>query len=131
MKQKFDEFLKSSWGLELWLGNKLIFRSKKAGVAGLLAFIQEHDSKYKNLVVFDKIVGRGAALLAVYLKAKAVYGALGSELAAQALKEFKIEFHFQKTIPNILNRDKTGLCPIEKISLNKNPDQFYCNLIEQ
>jgi len=84
VKQKFEEFLKSSWGLELWLGDKLacppklgelrrgipIFRSKKSGVRGLLDFINERREPCRNLVVFDKIVGRGAALLAAYLKAK-------------------------------------------------------------
>ncbi len=125
MEEQFKRFLISAWELEVWAGERIISRSKKAGVAGLLAFIQKYDKKYKDLVIFDKIVGRGAALLVAYLKAKAVYGALGSKLAVQALKKFKIEFYFKKTVPNILNRDKTGLCPFEKLSLNKTPEEFY------
>lgn len=125
MKKQFERFLISAWELEVWAGESRVFRSKKAGVAGLLAFIQKHDQKYKDLVIFDKIVGRGAALLAAYLKAKAVYGALGSKLAVQALKKFKIEFYFQKTVPNILNRHQTGLCPFEQLSLGKTPEEFY------
>ncbi|OGZ23963.1 MAG: hypothetical protein A2896_01320 [Candidatus Nealsonbacteria bacterium RIFCSPLOWO2_01_FULL_43_32] len=142
MKQKFEKFLKSSWGLEIWLAcppksrlagrrrGNLIFRSKKAGVAGLLAFIQKHDKKYSNLVIFDKIVGRGAALLAAYLKAKEIYGKTGSKLAAKSLRKYKIKFYSQKTVPNILNRDQTGLCPFEKLSLGKTPEKFYKCLIK-
>ena len=131
MQKKFEQFLRSSWGLELWLGDQIVFRSKEAGVAGLLAFIKKHDSKYKNLVVFYKIVGRGAALLAVYLKAKEVYGALGSKLAVKTLREYKVKFYFVKTVPHILNRDGNGLCPIEKLSLDKTPAEFYNCLNER
>lgn len=125
MKQKFEEFLKSSWGLELWLGNEIIFRSKKSGVRGLLDFINERGEKHESIVIFDKIVGQAVALLAAYLKAKKVYGGTGSELAAKALEKYKIKFYFQKTVPNILNRDKTDLCPMEKLSINKTPEELY------
>lgn len=125
MKEQFDFFLKSSWGLELWLGQKLVFRSKKSGVKGLLDFIKRRGRRYNNLVIFDKIVGQGAALLAVYLKAKVVYGKTGSKLAAKTLKKYKIAFYFQKTILNILNKDQTDTCSIEKLSIGKTPEKFY------
>ena len=130
MQKQFKRFLKSAWELEVWAGERIIFRSKKAGVAGLLAFIQKHDKKYSNLVIFDKIVGRGAALLAAYLKAKEIYGKTGSKLAAKSLRKYKIKFYSQKTVPNILNRDQTGLCPFEKLSLGKTPEKFYKCLIK-
>lgn len=130
-QKEFEKFLNSTWGLELWLGEKIIFRSQKSGVKGLLDFIKQKDREYENLVVFDKVVGRGAALLAIYLKAKEVYGALGSELAAKVLEQYKIGFHFFKTVPNILNRDQTGLCPFEKLSVDKAPEEFYDCLLKQ
>ena len=130
MKQKFEEFLKSSWGLELWLGNGIIFRSKKSGVQGLLDFIKEQGRVRggrvsANLVIFDKIVGQAVAYLAAYLKAKEVYGATGSKLAAAALDKFQIKFYFRNTVPNILNKDQTDLCPMEKLSVDKTPEKFY------
>ncbi len=133
MRQKFEEFLKSSWGLELCLpagrqGLKIIFRSKKSGVKGLLDFIKESGEKRAGLIIFDKIVGQAVVLLAVYLKAKEVYGGTGSELAVNALEKYKIKFYFQKTVPNILNRDKTDLCPLEKLSIDKTPEEFYNSL---
>lgn len=131
MKQEFEKFLKSSWGLELWHSGKKIFRSKKSGVQGLLDFITKCSRGYKNIVVFDKIIGQGAALLAAYLKAEEVYGAIGSKLAAITLKKYKIKFYFQETCANILNKDKTGLCPLEKNSLDKTPEKFYNCLVRQ
>lgn len=125
MQKEFEKFLNSSWELEIRQKDKIIFRSKKSGVRGLLDFVNKPGKRrYKDLVIFDKIVGRGAALLAIYLKAKIVYGALGSESAANVLKEYKIEFYFQENCANILNRDKSDLCPIEKLSLSKNSEEF-------
>ncbi len=125
MKKYFNEFLKSSWGLEIWFNKKKIYRSKKSGVKGLLDFIKRHGKRYKNIIIFDKIVGQGVSLLAVYLRAGAVYGKTGSKLAAKTLGKFKIKFYFQKTVTNILNREKTDLCPLEKISFAKSPEKFY------
>jgi len=125
MRRQFEKFIKSSWGLEIWCGGKVISRSKKSGVTGLLDFIRKYGRRYKNLVIFDKIVGQGAALLAAYLKVKAVYGKTGSKLAAKTLKRYKIKFYFHKTVTNILNKKKTDLCPFEKLSFSKTPEEFY------
>ena len=131
MKKEFEKFLNSSWGLEIWLGNKIIFRSKKSGVAGLLDFIKKHGRRHRGAVIFDKIVGRGVAMLAAYLKAKEVWGKTGSRLAAKNLRKFKIKFHFYKTVPNILNKKKTDLCPLEKLSFKRTPEEFYRCLAEK
>lgn len=131
MRKQFKKFLKSSWGLEIYYQEKAIFKSKKAGVKGLLDFIKKYDRRYGGVVIFDKIVGRGAALLAVYLRAQAFYGKTGSKLARKILKKSKIKFYFQKTVPSILNKKKTDLCPFEKLSLNKTPKQFYNSLKKQ
>jgi len=128
LQKEFEKFIESGWGLALWLGDKRIFRSKKSGVRGLLDFVKKYGKKYEGVIIFDRIVGQAVALLAAYLKAKAVYGALGSELAIKALKKFKIEFYFQKTVSNILNKDQTDLCPFEKLSLDKTPEEFYKSL---
>lgn len=130
MEKQFEKFLNSAWGLEVWKAERIVFQSKKAGVKGLLAFIIKHGRKDKDLIIFDKIVGQGAALLSAYLKAKAVYGKLGSRLAAKTLRKYKIKFYFQETIPNILNRKKTDICPIEKLSFSKTPSKFYNSLID-
>ena len=130
MKQKFEEFIKSGWGLELWLGNEIIFRSKKSGVQGLLDFIKERGVDFQGLIIFDRIVGQAVAYLAAYLKVKEVFGVTGSKLAAGALEKFQINFYFQNTVPNILNRDKNDLCPMEKLSVDKSPEEFY-NALKQ
>ncbi|MFH1841413.1 MAG: DUF1893 domain-containing protein [Candidatus Nealsonbacteria bacterium] len=125
MKKQFERFLSSSFGLEVWSERKLVFKSKKSGVKGLLDFIKKHGRRYKEIVIFDKIVGQGVALLAAYLRALEVFGKTGSKLAAKSLRKHKIKFYFKKTVENILNKENTDLCPLEKISFKKSPEEFY------
>ncbi len=125
MDKKFEKFIKSDFGLEIYSKEKLIFRSKKEGIIGLLGFIKKKKKSVKDLTIFDKKVGNAVALLSVYIKAKEVFGVVGSKAAGKTFKKFKIKFHFKKTIARILNEKGTDICPLEKLSLLKTPKEFY------
>ena len=129
MDKKFEKFVKSHFGLEIWSKEKLIFCSKKESISGLLDFIKKHGRKARNLTVFDKKVGNAVALLCVYIGVREVFGVVGSKSAAKTFKNFKIKYHFLKTIPRILNKKETGICPLEKLSLFKASEEFY-NLVK-
>ncbi|MFC1630175.1 DUF1893 domain-containing protein, partial [Patescibacteria group bacterium] len=109
MKRQFEKFLRSSFFLEVWSGEKVVFQSEKHGILGLVEFIQKKKS-FEDLIIFDKIIGRATALLLVYIRAKKVYGELGSERAAEVFQESNIPFYFQKTVPQILNKKGDDLC---------------------
>ncbi|MFC1789573.1 DUF1893 domain-containing protein [Patescibacteria group bacterium] len=128
MRKEFEIFTKSDFTLEIWSKDKVIFRSRKERVGGLIDFIKEHGRRFKNLIIFDKVIGNAAALLFAYLEAKEVYGVIGSKLAKKTLRKYKIKNYFKKTIPNILNKTKTDLCSMEKLVLLNSPVQFYKRL---
>jgi len=125
IKENFERFVKSDFGLEIYSKEKLIFRSKKESISGLLTFIKKHGRKTRNLIIFDKKVGNAVALLSVYIRAKEVFGVVGSKSAEKTFKKFKIKPHFLKTIPRILNKKETDICPLEKLSFSKTPKEFY------
>lgn len=126
MKKLFEKFSLSLFSLEIRSGKKLLFRSKERGIKGLVRFIQKNNKHFpKNLIVFDKKIGSGAALLCAYFKAKEVFAVTGSKLAEKTLKKFRIKFYFSNIVPKILNKNNDGLCPIEKLSLRKTPGRFY------
>lgn len=128
LQKKFEKFLKSNWELNIFSGEKIIFRSKKSGINGLLDFLLENNKKYKNIIVFDKVVGRAVALLMIYMNAKEVYGGVGSKSAGIILNKYKVKFYFNETCRNILNKNKTDLCPMEKLAKGKSPQKFYNSL---
>lgn len=125
LKREFKKFLESDLELQIFSQNKIIYESKESGVRGLLDFLKTDYRQYENISVFDKVVGRAAAFLTILLDAKEIYGAVGSESAAEALDDWGIKYHFEKAIPNILDRDKADICPMEKLSEGKTPEEFY------
>lgn len=129
LKKSFDNFLETQLKLQIWSEGKVVFESGKDSLDGLIEFISIHNHKYKDLVIFDLKVGRGAALLAAYLGAKAIYGKIGSKSAEEVLKEAKIDFEFKEIVENIMNKKGDDICPIEKMSVNKLPEEFY-NLLK-
>lgn len=125
MNELFEKFITSDFGLEIRSNGEIIFQSKKEGIAGLLEFIDNYGRKTENLVVFDTKIGNAAALLCVYAGVKEIFAVLGSEEAKKTLDTFNIKFFFQKTISCILNKTETDICPMEKLSISKAPEEFY------
>jgi hypothetical protein len=77
------------------------------------------------VVIYDKVMGNAAALLAVIVKAGEVYSPLGSELAVKTLDRFGIKYRLAKIVPFIMRDDGKDLCPMEQFSIGKSPDEFY------
>ena len=98
-------------------GGKVLFKSKSHGVSDMLAMIDELGTLTEDASIADSVVGRAAALLCVYSKIVAVYGARMSEGAVSILKARGIQYQAGTLVPRILNRDKTDICPFDKAVL--------------
>ena len=121
----FDDFVKSADTLRVYDGDKLSFTSNKDGLKPLVEYLDRTVPHRDEIKIFDKILGNAAALLAVKADGKKTYSPLGSELAIKTLSDYNIEYHFTKIVPYIQNREGQGMCPMEKLSLGKNPEEFY------
>jgi len=95
---------------------RIIFETTKSGVNGFLSAIDELGREnLKGASIADKIVGRAAALLCAYAGVKAVYAVVLSEGGKRVLEKNSVSLKFGDVVPGILNRQKTGACPFEKI----------------
>ena len=121
----FHDFLASDDTLWVYSGERLLFTSAKDGLLPLLDYIDEFAPCEEGVTVFDRVVGNAAALLLVKAACRRVYSSLGSELAARTLSNHAIEYHFSETVPYIRDASRRGMCPMERLSLNKSPDEFY------
>jgi hypothetical protein len=121
----FDKFVAGSDTLRVYKGNKLIFASDKERLLPLIEYLEKHGSRHRKLVIFDKILGRAAALLCVKARCREVYSPLGSQLAADVLGKRDIKYHFTRTVPCIQKPDQTEMCPMEALSIGKEPEEFY------
>lgn len=97
---------------------------KEHGLEPLLIYLEE--SNFKDSYVFDKTVGRAAALLYVYGDADYVYADTISKPAIEILKKNHIKYEAKNVVEEIQNKSKTGLCPFEELTKNiTNPVQAY------
>jgi hypothetical protein len=120
----FDQFVTSDNTLRVYKGNKLIFASDKDRLLPLAEYIDKFASQHHSVVIFDKIVGRAAALLFIKADCQEVYSPLGSQLAIEVLEKYGIKHHLTQIVPCIQTPDEK-MCPMELLSIGKEPEEFY------
>jgi len=121
----FNEFLKSGDTLRVYKDEKLLFSSNGDRLQPLLEYIDSFAPHHQQTVVFDKIVGNAAALLCIKASCQEVYSPLGSQLAVETLDKYEIRHHLTRIVHYIQRPDSEEMCPMEALSIDKNPDEFY------
>lgn len=92
----------------------LVYCETGRGVTPLLAVLErERSSAHKPLDWGDKLVGRAAGLLLVLATPRSVFARTMSSGAAEVLRTAGIPFTYDVLIPDVLNREGTGPCPME------------------
>jgi hypothetical protein len=120
----FSEFLKGGDTLRVYHQGRLVFTSAKPGVLPLLEYASSAPRE-KGVTVFDRVVGNAAALFLSMISCRDVYSPLGSQLAEETLRSYGISYHFTETVPFIQNQEWEDMCPMERLSLGKDPEEFY------
>ena len=110
------ELLKNGYTLALCSGDT-VYTSKERGVKSLLRFVDEKIN-VKGFSCADRVVGKGAAYLYVLLEVKEVHACVISRCAKKVLDEYGIKVTYDTLVDRIINRDKTGFCPVEEAVLN-------------
>ena len=121
----FEKFLASGDSLQIYEDSKIIFNSSKSGLLPLLEYIDKLSSYHQQVKILDKIMGNGAALLSVLADCQKVYSPLGSQLAIKTLDKYGISYHIKNIVPYIRKTPRGKMCPMEKLSLHKDPEEFY------
>jgi len=126
----FSKFLVSEDTLQVYEGNRLVFSSTKDRLLPLLEYIDRFAHHYQQVVTFDKITGNAAALLSVKAGCREVYSPMGSQLAMETLDRYGIKYHFTEIVPHIQKPDGSDMCPMEKLSMGKGPEEFYQAMVD-
>ena len=83
------------------------------GVQDLLALLGEQPDRLRGAVVADKMIGKAAAALMITGGVKAVYTNLICTPARKMLEQAGVKVVAAEEVPMILNRDRSGQCPID------------------
>lgn len=110
---------------------KVIFTSNDRGIKPLYAAVLDLKEELKSSSVADKVIGKAAAILCRYIDIKELYTKLISQEAIKILENSGIEFIYDESSPYIKNRDKTDMCPVEKLSQGiDNPEELLARIAE-
>jgi hypothetical protein len=123
--KRFRKFAESPDTFRVYKGSKLLFSSRKKMLMPLLEYMENIVNSPENITVYDRITGNAAALLLKSIHASRVLSELGSRNAIKTLNEAGIKYHFNKTVDCIMNGDGSAICPMERLSLGKNSEEFY------
>ncbi len=130
-KEAFGEFLTSADTLRIYEGAQVIFSSDKDRLLPLLEYIRQDAHHHQDIVVFDKVMGNAAALLSIRAGCRKVYSPLGSRLAIKLFEIYGIEYHLIEIVPYVQNSAGDDMCPMEKLSIDKNPEEFYAEMMKR
>lgn len=99
----------------LMSGGRIIFESDSLGVKPLRMLRSQNFRKAEGqpLILIDRVIGKGALMLAELLGVDAIYTPLASEKALHYSKTAGIPLHYKELVPFIENRLRSGMCPIE------------------
>ena len=107
----------------------VIFETSRQGINGFLQAIEKQEKNLIGASAADKIVGVAAATLCVYSGLVSMFALTISEAGIKVLQDNNIECVFERKVSNILNRNKTDICPFEKLAMRSgSPDDAYVKL---
>lgn len=107
-----------------------ILTKKEKGILPTMQLL-EQKVDLTGYSVADLIVGKAVAFLFVKAKIKAVYAKVISRQGLKILNQYHIDCEYDNLAEQIINREKTDICPMEKATQNAtNPEEAYL-LIKQ
>lgn len=89
-----------------------VFASTDKGISPMMKFIG-NEIDLQGFSAADRIVGKAVAMLFVFAGIKAVYAQVISQKGLDFLHKNNIEVSYGEITESIINRAKTGLCPME------------------
>jgi hypothetical protein len=117
----------SRQNLLVFRDGEVIFSSGSRGVAPLVEAVDAFGREgLMGVVTADRIVGRAAALLNVYMGAVEVHALLISAGAKEVLGEHGVGFIFREETDAIKMRDGVVFCPFERLVQGvSDPEEAY------
>lgn len=110
---KAKELLKDNITLALVKDEKVI-TSTLTGIKPLIKLLNE-NTNLKGFSIADKIVGKAQAMLIVKAGIKEVYAKVLSKNGESILKKYNINYTYEVLTDQIINHQKTDICPMEKV----------------
>lgn len=101
------------------------------GIKDILEILKNDEKAFKDKVIADKVIGKVAGSLLAVAGVKEIYADTISELAIPILEKKNIYYEYKQKAEYIINRKKTGMCPMEEKFKNvENAETIYEELVK-
>jgi hypothetical protein len=110
MNQLMRKLEKTNNSLMVFDNKELIFKSESKGIKPHLEAINQLGDKLQGTIIVDKVVGKAAALLILYSRAKEAHAIILSKPGKIALKG-KIEVFYDQEVDHIKTKNGRIYCP--------------------
>ena len=123
----------SSYSLAIIKDSKIVHSSQQSGLRPLAEAVNSFKGKLDNCILHDKVIGLAAARIIVFSEMiDSVKTNLMSEQAKALLEENGTALEAAETVQNIMNKDKTDICPMEKKAQEiTNNKEFFLELLKK
>lgn len=94
-------------------------------IKDIKGILMEDSKSLKDAIIADKVIGKVAASILAVAGVKEIYADVISKFAIPVLEENNIRYEYNKKVEYIINKDNTGMCPME----NKYKDEIDINVV--
>ncbi len=109
-----NELYEENLTLTIVKNGAVLFETRSHRISGFLEAVETLGDRLEGAAVADRVVGKAVAFLCVYAKIRAVYAAVLSRKAHAVLKKEGISCKWNELVENVLDANKSGMCPFEK-----------------
>ena len=132
MNHYLDILEETGNSLMIYKYGELIFESSLKGIRPHLKAINELGETLEDTLVVDKILGRAAAFLVIYIKAAEAITAVLSTPGKRVLEKYGVKFSYREEVPHIKMENGVIYCPFERMVQGiEDPDEAYKAIIEK
>ncbi len=116
MSRYLEQLVDSENNLMIFRGDELVFSSSGRGIAPLIEAIDTVGREnLSGVVTADRVVGKAAALLNLYMGASEVHAGVISGGAKELLSEHGVQYQFLEDTDVVKAKDGVVFCPFEKL----------------
>jgi iron complex outermembrane receptor protein len=121
--------LAGGWSCVIRSADGVVRTFSERGVVDLYHLLTGEPETLRGAQVVDKVVGKGAAALLALGRVSEVYAEVASTPAMKLLSEAGVCANCGFEVPYIVNRDRSGWCPVEKLCAEVNSPETILDSI--
>jgi hypothetical protein len=116
LSRYINELEEKGLSLLVYRDGEFVYSGSGRGVGPLLNALETiGKEKLQGSLVVDKIIGRAAAFLIVYMEAAEAHAVTLSATGKDVLQKYGLKYQFRHEVPVVRGRDGAPLCPFERL----------------